>query len=369
MTQVRVLSTKAVVLTGVALLVIGVGLAIWFVLAYGGHDNQLEAIKTAGTFVVGGGGAAALYLTARRQRSNEMALQQKELDQQQADRTYTLQERVAAATEAESQQRRITESYGAALEQLGSDKPAVRLGSLYALERLAQDNPAQRQMIVNVICAYLRMAPETPSPQENEVRRTAQRFLGAHLRPAEPGQFWAGIELDLSEAVLDSFDLRACEVGTATFHGTEFLGSTSFEYCRFTGTAHFDNASFQGVADFHAAGFAGEASFIDTEFGYTTFRQARFAVVRFTRATFRADVRFSNAEFTVSAAFNRAVFHQGASLVSAVFADPPDLTRALARGTVDGEWPRGWRTAPLDETDKVPEGGDPSQWRRLVRQD
>lgn len=237
MTQVRVLSTKAVVLTGVLLLVVGVGLAVWFVLAYGGADNQLEAIKTAGTFVVGGGGAAALYLTARRQRSNEMALQQKETDQEQADRTYALQERVAAATEAESVQRRVTEAYGAALAQLGDDKPAVRLGSLYALERLAQNSPNQRQMIVNVVCAYLRMAPETKSSQENEVRRTAQRLLAAHLRPADPEQFWPGMDLDLSGALLDDFDLRACEVGAASFHGTEFLGSTSFEDCRFTGVA------------------------------------------------------------------------------------------------------------------------------------
>ncbi|WP_232791863.1 MULTISPECIES: hypothetical protein [Amycolatopsis] len=33
---------------------------------------------------------------------------------------------------------------------------------LYALERLAHDNPGQRQSIVNIICAYLRM-PFTPS--------------------------------------------------------------------------------------------------------------------------------------------------------------------------------------------------------------
>jgi plasmid stabilization system protein ParE len=35
-------------------------------------------------------------------------------------------------------------------EQLGSDKALVRLAGLYALERLAQDNPVQRQTVVNV---------------------------------------------------------------------------------------------------------------------------------------------------------------------------------------------------------------------------
>ena len=60
-------------------------------------------------------------------------------------------------TDRDATERRITELYTKAVEQLGSDKAPVRLGGLYALERLAQDNPAHRQTIVNVICAYLRM--------------------------------------------------------------------------------------------------------------------------------------------------------------------------------------------------------------------
>jgi hypothetical protein len=87
------------------------------------------------------------------------------------------------------------------------------LAGLYALARVAQDNPGQRQTIVNVICAYLRMPydlPATPpdgdatcdaredyrdSVQEKQVRLTAQRILATHLRPGEdPGHpvatFW-----------------------------------------------------------------------------------------------------------------------------------------------------------------------------------
>ena len=58
-------------------------------------------------------------------------------------------------------ERRVTELYTKAADQLGSDKAPVRLAGLYALERLAQDNPGQRQTIVDVICAYLQM-PYTP---------------------------------------------------------------------------------------------------------------------------------------------------------------------------------------------------------------
>ncbi|WP_157528150.1 hypothetical protein [Nocardia sp. NRRL S-836] len=48
------------------------------------------------------------------------------------------------ATEHDATERRLTELYVKAVEQLGSDKAAVRHGGLYALERVAQDNPGHR---------------------------------------------------------------------------------------------------------------------------------------------------------------------------------------------------------------------------------
>ncbi|RSM95837.1 hypothetical protein DMB42_49020 [Nonomuraea sp. WAC 01424] len=53
--------------------------------------------------------------------------------------------------------------YAKAVEQLGNEQAPVRLGGLYALERLAQDTPALRQTIVDVICAYLRMPYALPA--------------------------------------------------------------------------------------------------------------------------------------------------------------------------------------------------------------
>ena len=57
------------------------------------------------------------------------------------------------------------ELYAKAVEQLGHEKAPVRLGALYSLERLAEDKPERRQIIVDVICAYLRMpfAPTAPA--------------------------------------------------------------------------------------------------------------------------------------------------------------------------------------------------------------
>jgi hypothetical protein len=138
----------------------------------------------------------------------------------------------------------VTDRYGKAVEQLGDDQAPVRLGGLYALERLAQDAPGLRQTIVDVICAYLRMPYTPPAEQdhypkiraaqrgararaasspadrgrdpheERQVRLTAQRVLAAHLRYQPPparrwwqlrradpnARHWAGVRLDLTGA-------------------------------------------------------------------------------------------------------------------------------------------------------------------------
>jgi hypothetical protein len=250
-----VLSPRAIWTAAALILLIGVGVAVWLLLAYGRGGNELEAIKTAGTIVVGTGGAAALLLAARRQRSAEIALKQKDRDQAAVARAHALQERiaaetrthqerVAAASELDAVARRITELYTKAADQLGSDKAPVRLAGLYALERLAQDNPSQRQTIANLLCAYLRMPYQLPGDppdedaedglvagyhvrvQEREVRLTAQRLLTDHLRPGhnpEPAAtHWADIDLDLTDATLIDFNLHDCRPRQATFRSATF---------------------------------------------------------------------------------------------------------------------------------------------------
>src|SRR4029450_9487158 len=48
------------------------------------------------------------------------------------------------------------------VEQLGHEKAPVRLGALYSLDHLAQDNPQYRQTVVDVFCAYMRMPSTAP---------------------------------------------------------------------------------------------------------------------------------------------------------------------------------------------------------------
>lgn len=353
-THYRVLSHKTILLWAVAIIATGVGLAIWLLLAYG-RDDPLGAIRTAGTVVVGSGGGAALLLAARRQRSAEIALLQKDRDQADVARAHALQERVATENQADAAECRITDLYTQAVEQLGSDKAPVRIGGLYALERLAHDNRQQRQTIVNVLCAYLRMPYQRPEPddldpltasgdlQEREVRLTAQRLLTTHMRTGSP-EFWAGMDLDLTGALLIDFLLieggfHRASFKAATFAGTTlfldmsfphyaafdeatFVGDTHFSGTTFSGDARFENATFRSSVEFggylksHAAKFTGQAKFQGVTFGGdTSFSEAIFNGWTYfgksrtgKPATFDGKVTFRGAHFNTSAKFTNTTF-------------------------------------------------------------
>ncbi|MEU6191921.1 pentapeptide repeat-containing protein [Nocardia sp. NPDC047038] len=55
-----------------------------------------------------------------------------------------------------SQQVEITDRFGKSVEHLGSDQQTIRLGGVYALERIARDSAADSQTVVDVLSAYLR---------------------------------------------------------------------------------------------------------------------------------------------------------------------------------------------------------------------
>ncbi|MFJ1760530.1 pentapeptide repeat-containing protein [Amycolatopsis sp. NPDC088138] len=245
-TETRVLGTRTILLWGAGLLVVaGVAATLLLTLLGGGRPEdsaRLEALKTAANIVVGTGGAAALLLAARRQRSAELDLVQKDHD----------------ATE-----RRVTEIYSKAADQLGSDKAPVRLAGLYSLERLAGGYPPHRQTIVNVLCAYLRMPydAEGEDIEELQVRKTAQRILMLHLRTGSVEQpnegFWPDVDLDFSGATLVGLTLSHCSIRSIVCFGAKFYELTSFRGTEFGTKADFNQAEFIGLLDFRGTVFGG----------------------------------------------------------------------------------------------------------------
>lgn len=374
--QYTVLSPKAIKLWALLIIAAGLGMAVWLLLAFTSGDseanrNKLDAIRTAGTVVVGTGGAAALLLAARRQRASEIALKLKQRDQADVARTHALQERVAADNKAHQEkiaadsrtdaaERRITELYLKAVEQLGSDKAPVRFGGLYALERVAQDNESQRQTIINVLCAYLRMPFDQQEPssdeeavsaefrgrhrdwqQEREVRLAAQRILRIHLRPGdheaspERAFYWANIDLDLTGATLLNLDLTRCEIRNGLFHDAIFIGNADFEFTTFTRDARFNGAIFSSEAMFNGVKFRGRSAwFYDVKFeGKVAFNGSTFDVdAKFARSTFCSGTSFLNATFSRDARFEDVTFEEIVDFVSAKFRLRTRFDRAKFEG-------------------------------------
>jgi hypothetical protein len=123
----------------------------------------------------------------------------------------------------------VTERFTRAIDHLGSETLDVRLGGIYALERLAINSPDDRPSITDILCAFVREharwavgdpdGPEHPTPAVDRhvpwltTRcpdvQTALSVLGR--RPSHPQEH----TLYLSRA-----DLRRAQLGGAQLEGT-----------------------------------------------------------------------------------------------------------------------------------------------------
>jgi len=323
--------------------------------------EQLDALKTVLAIGAGAAGVATLLLAGRRQ--------------------VHLEENAAVA-EADARERRITELYVKAVDQLGADKAPVRLGGMHALERLAQDNPEHRQTVVDVLCAYLRMPfaldltptadgrargfapriidlPGTDAErQELEVRLSAQAIILWHLKAQGNAgstrlpSYWPGMSLNLTSAVLVDFEFQRCQAAAVRFAGARFVGLARFYGCVIEGDAEFDAATFSDNAWFRRAEFRGPAWFGGTEFrGRVNFGEAQFRK----SASFGGGAWLGGCRFADVVEFETAVFAEGVELDGArVFAGGESLDHCT--------WPAGWAVGPMDPND-----ADSAEWKIVVR--
>jgi hypothetical protein len=245
----------------------------------------------------------------------------------------------------------------------------VRVGALYALERLSESYPEYRQAIVNVICGYLRMPFDPPprrdpealfsppprrdpgalfqrmknsaryaaasdrlsatvdSKRELEVRLTAQQILSSRLSnrpdisPAHQGPHDAGaLDIDLRGATLVDFNLSSCIVKSAHFEGAQFVGmafiedstfreQTHLDWSRFEKLVYFTGSRFERGAWFDGAVFEDAAWLNQVYFGdHVRFPQVRFGdYAFFGGSTFQGMAWFEGARFEGSFSFEDAV--------------------------------------------------------------
>ncbi|GGV53436.1 pentapeptide repeat-containing protein [Streptomyces spectabilis] len=271
-----------------------------------------DLVKLSFGAVAGAGALVALVVAYRRQRVDEAG----------AHREST---------------RLHTERFSQAVDKLGSDSPAVRLGGVHALAGLADDAPdqSQRQTCIDVLCAYLRL-PSPPDPGEQpvtlsteeqreahqdkkdrylalrEVRHTILRLIADHYRiPQGSHRSWQDCDLNLTKVTID---------GDMNFRGAAFSGGqVSFDGATFSGgQVFFGNATFSGgQVSFDGATFRdGRVAFSGATFrdGWVSFKDATFS---------GSQVPFSNATFSGGiVSFRDAAFRDGrVAFVGATFCD------------------------------------------------
>ncbi len=161
---------------------------------------------------------------------------------------------IAAQSQHTAEQGQITDRYTKAVEQLGSSKLDVRLGGIYALERLAIDSPRDHPTVYDVLAAFLRehdpqleaklpIEPATdiqaaltvigrrnPALGGSAINLAGTRLRGANLPYANfrgaklPYADLRGADLtgaDLRSANLDSSKLRYAYLGDADLRNAE----------------------------------------------------------------------------------------------------------------------------------------------------
>jgi Pentapeptide repeats (8 copies) len=227
----------------------------------------------------------------------------------------------------------VTDRYTNAIEQVGSDKLDVRIGGIYALERIARDFPRDHQMVMEILTAFIRQHSHEQWPlPEHDTDPTPPRGTRPDVQAAvtvigrrDTEHDMERIDLtgaslirailvraDLADADLTSADLTAADLAGANLAGARITSATLAGARLFAADltrAVLDEADLTGVSldgdKLAGASLGGAilvraslrgAGFADAYFGYADLTNAHLTSADLADVDF-ADV-FGGADFT-----------------------------------------------------------------------
>ncbi|WKU07262.1 pentapeptide repeat-containing protein [Micromonospora sp. HUAS LYJ1] len=206
-----------------------------------------------------------------------------------ANRAETMASREQnAATRDElalARQQLITDRFSKAIEQLGSEKLDVRLGAIYALERIMRDSADDQPNIVEIISTHVRThaggegglpAPVGPPVGFDENVGTAVDVKAALtvLGRRQPGRD-GHVRIDLRQVFLRGVSLQGSNFAGADFSGSNLLGINF-------GTAKLAGSNF-GLTNLYGADLAG-ADLTEANLALANLGSANLSHARLTRA-------------------------------------------------------------------------------------
>jgi uncharacterized protein YjbI with pentapeptide repeats len=172
-----------------------------------------------------------------------------------------------------SQEGQITDRFSRSVRHLSTGDPILRLGGIYALERIARDSPRDYEPVMEVLTAFARQqsplritAAGTPAASARAIpaevtavfkvigRRTPEQIIaemeeGGCLQLTGINAVGADLaDYDLRNTCWDRSDLRGATLARADLSGAEFAGSTLAQ-------ANMDGVQAEG-ANFYQADMA-----------------------------------------------------------------------------------------------------------------
>jgi uncharacterized protein YjbI with pentapeptide repeats len=121
-----------------------------------------------------------------------------------------------------NKEEQITGRYTAAVTNLGDDAMAVRLGGVYALQRIMQDSIRDQPAIATILAAYVRTHADKPVPKGKEVQADVQAALSVLV--TRDSSHDGGFSFDLHsthlyKAALAKADLASVDLANTDLHG------------------------------------------------------------------------------------------------------------------------------------------------------
>jgi hypothetical protein len=141
-----------------------------------------------------------------------------------------------------SREGQVTDRYTKAIEQLGSDKLDVRIGGIYALERVARDSARDHPSVMEVLTAFIREHSREPWPPHG---------------PGKEREQWTRPDVQAAVTVIgrwdakrdiDHIDLGGADLTRADLTGA-ILAVTNLDSADLTG-ADLDGANLDGASLF-----------------------------------------------------------------------------------------------------------------------
>jgi uncharacterized protein YjbI with pentapeptide repeats len=145
-----------------------------------------------------------------------------------------------------AEQGQVTDRFGKAIEEVASEQSTVRLGGIYALERLMHDSPADQGTIIEVLSAFVRSSVPTGtvstgnrspadhvSPPNDVVsaitvlsRRDRSHDAGAVADLSRTALAFAHLEhLNLSGIDFEDANMESARLSEANLSGADLLGA------------------------------------------------------------------------------------------------------------------------------------------------